>query len=497
MPLEFLLYVILAIVIFNVMAVIWFALRPVKSVKAVVAEIDRLIREEATRNRVEDETRARALREELSAGLKLSRDSLEVSMRGGVESQAKTLEDLRGAMIQTIKGFGDSLKKDVDTLSYSLKERFGVFGDSLNERQSGFEKAVSDRLTISADRISALAKSNAEAHAELKSAVEQRLEKMRADNEAKLEQMRLTVDEKLQSTLEKRIGESFKHVSERLENVHRGLGEMQSLAIGVGDLKKVLSNVKDRGGWAEGQLGEILSQQLASDQFVKNAKVDPNSNELVEFAVKFPGSLEGREVLLPIDAKFPKEDYERLAEAWSSGDQDAAREAIASLERVIESEAKKISSKYIRPPYTTDVAIMFLPTEGLYAEVIRIPGLSARLQSVHRVSVAGPNTLWAILTSLKMGFRTLAMQKQTSEVWQILGVARSEFEKYAGVWDRLGKQLQTAQKTVDAVGVRTRAITRTLRDIESDDKALGDLSMPMLELVADDDAESENEENVD
>jgi DNA recombination protein RmuC len=305
--------------------------------------------------------------------------------------------------------------------------------------------------------------------------------------------MRLTVDEKLQSTLEKRLGESFKHVSERLEHVHRGLGEMRTLAAGVGDLKKVLTNVKDRGGWAEIQLGALLDQMLARDQYVVNAMIDPDSSMTVEFAIRFPGPENGREVLLPIDSKFPKEDYERLVAAWEAGDADAAKASLDALEKVIESEARKIGEKYIRPPYSTDFAILVLPTEGLFAEAMRRPGLTARLQSKYKVTVAGPTTLAALLTSLQMGFRTLAIQKRSSEVWQVLGEAKTEFEKYARVWDKLGQQLQTAQKTVDEAGRRTRAVSRKLRDVETLEVLDEDLAVALLDppSATDDDADGE------
>jgi DNA recombination protein RmuC len=281
--------------------------------------------------------------------------------------------------------------------------------------------------------------------------------------------MRATVEEKLQGTLEKRLGESFALVSERLELVHKGLGEMQTLAIGVGDLKRVMSNVKDRGGWAEIQLGAMLEQMLARDQYVTNAKMDPASSEVVEYAVRMPGQANGGEVLLPIDAKFPKEDYERLVLAWESGNADAARAASEALSAVFETEAKRISTKYIRPPLTTDFAVMYVPTEGLFAEAMRAPGLAQRLQSKYRVTVAGPTTLHALLNSLQMGFRTLAIQKRSGEVWRVLTEAKVEFQRYADVWDKLSKQLQTAQNTIQEAGTRTRAVERKLKDVELGD----------------------------
>lgn len=452
--------------------------RAAKRADAALSRFDQLLREESSRSRDESERRARELRLELRGqidgvadslrvGIETNRNMLDERLRAGNAAQTEAASALRGEVNAAVKSFGDSLKKDVDGLSRTLKERFGGFSDVLGERQALFEKAIKEKLAASTETVAALAKGNAEAHAQLKSVVEERLEKLRVENEAKLEQMRQTVDEKLQSTLEKRLGESFKQVSERLETVHRGLGEMQSLAAGVGDLKKVLTNVKDRGGWAEIQLGALLDQMLAREQYLVNAKIDPSSSLTVEFAVRFPGPENGREVLLPIDSKFPKEDYERLVAAWEAGDADSARASLDALERVIESEAKKIGEKYVKPPHSTDFAILFLPTEGLFAEAMRRPGLTARLQAKYKVTIAGPTTLAALLTSLQMGFRTLAIQKRSSEVWHVLGEAKSEFEKYAKVWDKLSQQLQTAQNTVQEAGRRTRAVSRKLRDVET------------------------------
>src|SRR4029079_10024407 len=252
--------------------------------------------------------------------------------------------------------------------------------------------------------------------------------------------------------------------------------------IGVGDLKRVMSNVKDRGGWAEVQLGAMLDQVLARDQYVTNTKVDPGATEMLESAVKVPGQVEGKEVLLPIDAKFPKESYERLMTAWESGDIEATRIASEMLASVIEGEAKRIATKYLRPPYTTDFAVMYLPTEGLFAEAMRAPGLAQRVQSKWRVTVAGPTTLHALLNSLQMGFRTLAIQKRSSEVWRVLGEAKAGFQKYGDVWDKLREQLQRAQKTIDEAGTRTRAVERRLRDVEITDLPIGEPTH--LELAA-------------
>lgn len=422
---------------------------------------ERALRDEHQQMRKESETRGRALREEVSEGIMKFGGTVQSSISDGRTSVDKKLEEfarthvefadrLRTEVRQTIASFGETLKGDVKTL----------------------------------------AEANAKNQETLRQTVTERLDKLRADNEAKLEAMRATVEEKLQGTLEKRLGESFALVSDRLEMVHKGLGEMQTLAIGVGDLKRVMSNVKDRGGWAEVQLGAMLEQVLARDQYVTNAKMEPGATEMVEYAVRMPGQSDGADVLLPIDAKFPKEAYERLIAAWDAGDGEAARAASDELAGVIENEAKRISTKYIRPPSTTDFAVMYLPTEGLFAEAMRAPGLAQRLQSKHRVTVAGPTTLHALLNSLQMGFRTLAIQKRSSEVWRVLGEAKAEFQKYAEVWDKLDKQLQSAQKTIHDVGVRTRAVERKLRQVEVRDLPAG--AQVQLELASSaEDAESE------
>lgn len=318
----------------------------------------------------------------------------------------------------------------------------------------------------------------------VRTTVGQNLETLRKDNEEKLEKMRATVEEKLQGTLEQRLGESFKQVSDRLEAVHKGLGEMQTLASGVGDLKRVLTNVKTRGGWGEMQLGSILEEMLAPEQYVSNTQIDPASGQRVEFAVRMPGQGDGEPILLPIDAKFPHEDYDRLLAAHDLGDVVQIDAAAKQLERAVRLQAKTISDSYIKPPYSTDFAIMYLPTEGLYAEVARRPGLIREIQTQCRVMVAGPSNLAAFLNSLQMGFRTLAIQKRSSEVWQVLGAAKAEFQKYGDVWDKLGKQLDTARKTVDEAGKRTRAVERRLRGVEVLDAPVTAslLEAPELEL---------------
>ena len=292
------------------------------------------------------------------------------------------------------------------------------------------------------------------------------MEKMRASNEAALEKMRVTVDEKLQGTLEKRLGESFQLVSDRLEQVQRGLGEMQSLATDVGGLKRVLSNVKTRGAWGEVQLSRQLEDILTIGQYEENVEIRPGSRERVEFAVKLPGRTDDATVYLPIDSKFPQESYERLLEAQEGADLAEIAAATRELEKALRIQAGLISEKYIAAPHSTDFAIMYLPTEGLFAEALRMPGFAADLQAKKRVIITGPTTLMSLLNSLQMGFKTLAIERRSSEVWQVLSAAKAEFVKYGQVWEKLGKQLKTAQTTVEEAGRRTRAVERRLRTVE-------------------------------
>jgi len=324
---------------------------------------------------------------------------------------------------------------------------------------------------------------------ELRTSVDARLAALQAGNEAKLDEMRKTVDEKLHATLEARLGESFKQVSERLEQVHRGLGEMATLATGVGDLKRVLTNVKTRGGWGEVQLESLLEQLLTAEQFARSVSTKPGSNERVDFAIKLPGREQGTPVWLPIDAKFPREDYERLIDASERGDVLAIEAAGKALETAVKTQAKSIRDKYVEPPHTTDFGLMFLPTEGLYAEVLRRPGLADTLQRDYRITIAGPTTLTALLNSLQMGFKTLAIEQRSSEVWQVLGAVKTEFGKFGEVLDKVGEKLEQAQKQISQTGVRSRAIERQLRSVESLPVATASQLLGALP-VADDDAES-------
>lgn len=361
-------------------------------------------------------------------------------------------------------------------LKATLEGRFDVLRSENETKLEQVRVAVDEKLQTTlktsldenATRIQQLTEANAQKQIELRRTLSEELEKLRLGNEAKLEKMRETVDEKLQGTLEKRLGESFSLVSERLEQVQKGLGEMQTLASDVGGLKRVLTNVKNRGGWGEVQLARQLDDMLTREQYAENVAIRPDSSERVEFAVKLPGrSDDDQPVYLPIDSKFPQEDYERLLAAQETGEKPLIDAAARDVERAIITQAKLISEKYIAPPFSTDFAIMYLPTEGLFAEVVRQPGLTTRLQNEHRVLVTGPTTLMSLLNSLQMGFRTLAIEQRSSEVWKVLSAAKLEFQKYGQVWQKLEKQLQTAQNTVHDAGVRTRAVERKLRQVET------------------------------
>ncbi len=404
----------------------------------------------------------------------------------------------------------DELARLITSNQMALDQRFETLRTSLegsakNQREEATEsrvelqKSMNESISKLADQIKELTEANSRKQVEMQATMQASLEKMQKGNEEKLEKMRETVDEKLQGTLEKRLGESFKLVSDRLESVQKGLGEMQTLATGVGDLKRVLTNVKSRGTWGEVQLSRQLEDMLAPSQYEANVKTKKGSNDLVEFAVKMPGREEGEHIYLPIDSKFPQEDYERLLQAQEIGDVDAIDKATKAIEMDIKAQAKTISEKYIDVPHTTDFAIMYLPTEGLFAEVIRRPGLTNELQNKYRVQVTGPSTLSSFLNSLQMGFRTLAIEKSASDVWKILSAAKAEFQKYGQVWDKLQKQLATAQKTVSEAKTRTNVIERKLKTVET--LEVGDATPELLALEADvedaeivDETEGENEQ---
>jgi len=367
--------------------------------------------------------------------------------------------------------------------------------DEATQTRLELQKSLSESLKNLESKITELTESNARKLQDIQVTLQSEMEKMRKGNEEKLDKMRETVDEKLQGTLEKRLGESFKLVSDNLEAVQRGLGEMKTLATDVGSLQKVLSNVKSRGGWGEVQLERQLEDVLAPNQYAKNVKIKPDTNDVVEFAVKLPGRADGEYVYLPIDSKFPQEDYDRLQTAQESGSVDDVSNAAKAVEKAIRAQAKLISDKYLHVPVSTDFAIMYLPTEGLFAEVVRRPGLTSDLQNTYRVLVTGPTTLMSLLNSLQMGFKTLAIEKSASDVWKVLGAAKTEFTKYAGVMDKLAKQLETAQNTVSEAGRRTRAVQKTLKDVEGLELTASTdlLAIPLASEFEDEDLEQDEE----
>ena len=396
---------------------------------------ERALREELGRNREAAGHAERDLRAEVAASLRTLGEAVQAQLRenGGVQLDQLTL-------------FSDRLER----LSLGLDQKLG-------ELREGVDARIERLITRNEEKLEAL-----------RGIVDERLRQLQDDNGKQLEQMRATVDEKLQGTLERRLGESFKQVSDRLEQVHKGLGEMQTLAVGVGDLKRVLTNVKSRGGWGEVQLGALLEQMLTPEQYERNVKPRDGSDEMVEFALVLPGrsGIEGERIYMPIDAKFPTEDYQRLVQAQEAADPVAAEEAAQKLALRIKACAKEISGKYVCPPRTTDFAILFLPTEGLYAEVARQGDLMESVQREHRVTIAGPSILAALLNALQMGFRTLAVQQRSSEVWTLLGAVKSEFGKFGDVLDSVRKKLDQASTTIELAGRRSRAIERKLRDVE-------------------------------
>jgi DNA recombination protein RmuC len=476
---------------------------------------ERGVKEEIARNRQESADQGRALREEVQVSLKNSTDSLvqgvdristtqqqrledfsnqlnaltkatetnasqlrlEVTnaLNFTKESQEKRLSENAAQLQQHIESFGKRLSEFSQTnqdgatqirteLATALKD----FKDSLQKQMHDMAGLQKQQLDSFAIQLVNLTEKNEKKSDELRVAVEAKLTQLQSDNTAKLEEMRRTVDEKLQGTLDKRLGESFKQVSDRLELVHKGLGEMQTLASGVGDLKRVLTNVKTRGTWGEMQLGNLLEQILTIDQFARNVRTKPPGGETVEFAIKLPGPDEHDGVVwLPIDAKFPKESYERLLDAAERVDAVGVEQAAKELESAVRSQARQICDKYLAPPHTTDFGLLYLPTEGLYAEVLRRPGLLDSLQREQRVVIVGPTTLAALLNSLQMGFRTLAIQKRSSEVWKVLGAVKSEFGKFGDMLDKVKKKLDETGNTIEDAVHRSRQIERRLRKVEA------------------------------
>jgi DNA recombination protein RmuC len=471
--------------------------------------LDRGMRDENSRNRQEQAIESQALRSEVVATLLTVGDSLAGKVGGVSQANDLRAEQLRCALEQRMDSFASESARKTDGLTQSLSASSALLRDelsaklgdfksslevtvreahqlqwaqmesvsgairtlqsSLEQRQMQQQAAIDAKLAnlgqsvlSTLTGISQLQKAEMQ---DLKATVDSRLSTIQFENERKLDQMRQTVDEKLQGTLEARLGESFRQVSERLEQVYSGLGEMKTLASGVGDLKRVLTNVKTRGTWGEVQLGAIIEQLLAPEQFARNVATS-GSGERVEYAVKLPGrDSSGEPVWLPIDAHFPMEDYLHLMEASERGDGEASEKASRQLEMTLRLCAKNLSEKYLAPPFTTDFGILFLSTEGLYAEAMRRPSFADAIQRDYRVVLSGPSTLAALLNALQMGFRTLAIQKRSSEVWETLGSVKTEFSKYAQVLVIVKKKLSQAQDSIDKAETRTRAIQRTLRDV--------------------------------
>jgi DNA recombination protein RmuC len=409
----------------------------------------------------------RELRTQMQTSAQSTRQEMSGSLAQFQQTLAAQLTSVATVQNSQIDSFAQQLAKLHEVNAHQLeamRQSIALQAQAGREEQAAALKRFADTLN---QTLSALAESNAQRMAEIRATLETKIRDLQADNGARLEEMRRTVDEKLHATLEQRLGESFKLVSDRLEKVHQGLGEMQQLAVGVGDLKRMLTNVKTRGTWGEVQLEMLLEQVLTPDQYAKNVETVPGSGERVEFAIKLPGQDEGRPVWMPIDAKFPKEQYERLVEAAEHADVDGVALAGRELERVVRLEARTIAEKYLSPPLTTDFAILFLPTEGLYAEVMRRPGLADEMQRTCRVSIAGPSTLSALLNSLQMGFRTLALEKRSSEVWQVLGAVKTEFGKFGDVLAATKNTLERAAKNIEQAETRSRQMARKLKSVEA------------------------------
>jgi len=470
-----------------------------------VVKVAQLLRDETEIIRGATESQARGVRQELANSIAKLQEAIFAAFSGlreGIQGQVRDFGGrLDGGVLsidQKTDGIASKLTEDMERmrleavanrdnlrtlleqkldqnlaghaeaarlLKEELSGNFDRLGARVNNSLGDSSQVQNERLGNVTTALVSLSERLERAQEGLRNAVESRLETIRTDNAAKLEQMRATVEEKLHDTLEQRLASSFKVVSDQLEQVFRGLGEMQTLATGVGDLKRMMTNVRARGAWGEVTLANILEHAMAADQYEKNVEIRPGSNQRVEFAIKLPGG-EGGPLWLPIDAKFPTEDYERLVDASERGDLEATEAASKAVESRIRHSADEICTKYIHPPYSTDFALLFLPTEGLYAEIIRRPGVADSIQRDFRIIIAGPTTLLALLNSLRMGFRTLAIQKRSSEVWQILGAVKAEFGKYGAILEKVQKKLQEASSTIDDVAVRRRQIDRKLRSVE-------------------------------
>ena len=425
---------------------------------------EKSIKDEFQRNRSETNEISKTNREELTTSLSLFEQKFSKNVKELNDLLNEKFKDQNKQQFEFNKQINDSSKENRDELSKSLKSFEKNFSENINNFNNLLRQNFGDFNKQQVD----LNKQATENIKNVENTIEKNLKAIREDNTTQLNEMRKTVDEKLQTTLEQRLGESFKQVSDRLEQVHKGLGEMQNIATGVGDLKKVLSNVKTRGVLGEFQLENILEQIMTPDQYAKNVATKKGSQANVEFALKLPGKESGEEVWMPIDSKFPIEDYHILLNAFEIGNKKEIEIAQNSLIKTIKLFAKNISEKYIEPPHTTDFGIMFLPVESLYAEVLRHPGLFETLQKKYKITVTGPTTLSALLNSLQMGFRTLAVQKRSSEVWDILKAVKFEFKQFSGILEKAHKQINTASGTLDTLRkTRTNVLERKLKDVET------------------------------
>lgn len=489
-------WVLALLAVVNVALLLWLVLRPAPdggqhkllgALAVLASGNERLERE--LRNEVK--TSARETRGELSQGLSLFQQALLAQSGEGARTQHEQIDSFRVQLAAMQQHVAQALQAATQSLAQQAQSGSAAVAASLaqareaqanglmqaREAQDMALKRFADGLN---EQLHQLAEGNERRLGEVRQVVEQRLAALQEGNEKKLDQMRATVDEKLQTTLETRLGESFKQVADRLEQVHKGLGEMQTLAQGVGDLKHLLTNVKTRGIFGEAQLSALLEQVFTVDQYAAQIVTRRGGKNPVDFAIKLPGrSDSGDPLWLPIDAKFPNEDYERLLDAQQRADGPGAEVAGKALEVRIRLEARSISEKYIEPPYTTDFAILFLPTEGLYAEVLRRPGLMESLQRDHRITLAGPTTLLAMLTSLQMGFRTLALEKRSSEVWQVLGAVKTEFGKFGDVLAKVKSQTETVLNTLTSAEQRSRVMGKALRNVEALPEAESARLIPM------------------
>jgi DNA recombination protein RmuC len=474
-------WISIALLVVLVLLVLWIALRrPADDLQGLRGGLrddnDRLardLRDEVSRSAV-------ATRQELSQSLATFQQTLLAQQGDVARTQNEQIDSFRTQLSATQQMLADTLRQSMLSMTQQSQDARTAQDQTL----ARFSENLNNQLRL-------LSQSNEQRLTEVRQSVEQKLSAIQADNEKKLEQMRATVDEKLHATLEQRLGESFKQVADRLEQVHKGLGEMQTLARDVGSLNRVLTNVKTRGIVGEVQLAGLLEQVFTPEQYEANVETVPRSGARVEFAIRLPGRRDdGVPVWLPIDAKFPREDYERLIDAQERGDAVAMEAAAKSLEARLRMEARTIREKYVAVPHTTDFAILFVPTEGLYAEALRRAGLVDSLQREHRITLAGPTTLLATLTSLQMGFRTLALEQRSAEVWEVLGAVKTEFSKFGDVLSKTKKKLDEASRTIDQAEVRTRAMARSLRGVEALPESRAQQLLPLPaddEVSADDD----------